>query len=139
MATGGLYWQTKCVRSPLMQRHPPKSRAPQQWRGLDASHSEAFYSLWISVKSLSRQTALYSAPLFSTLGGHFTSNSLKKRSQLDSAESVWFCRPALLVLVSSCSENSASFARPTFSQDEPNFILYIKPSVKAPTIYLKFT
>ena len=86
---GGLYWQMKCVQSPPKQRHPPKSRTAQQ-RGLDASHSEAFYSLWISVKSLSSQTALYSAPLFSTLGGHFTSNSVKEWSQLNSAESAWF-------------------------------------------------
>lgn len=87
---GGLYWQMKCVRSARMQRHLPKPLPSPQQRGLDASHSKAFYSLWISVKSLSSQTALYSAPLFSTLGGHFTSNSVKERSQLNSAESVWF-------------------------------------------------
>lgn len=86
---GALLATEMCVWSPLMQRHPPKSWALQQL-GLDASHSEAFYSLWISVKSLSSHTALYSAPLFGTLGGHFTSNSVKERSLLSSTESVWF-------------------------------------------------
>lgn len=98
----GFYWQTKCVWSPLMQRHPPNSWALQQC-GLGVSYSEAFYSLWISVKSLSRHTALYSPPLFGTLGGHFTSNSVAERehriSSTYSAESVWFgCRPAKFVL-----------------------------------------
>lgn len=72
-----------------VKRHPPKSWALQQL-SLAASHSEAFYSLWISVKSLSSHTALCSPPLFSTLGGHFSSNSVKERSQLNSTVSVCF-------------------------------------------------
>lgn len=83
----GFYWQMKCVWSVLMHCHPPKSWALQQL-SLAASHSEAFYSLWISVKSLSSHTALCSPPLFSTLGGHFSSNSVKERAQLNSTESV---------------------------------------------------
>lgn len=85
----GFYWQMKCVWSVLMHCHPPKSWALQQL-SLAASHSEAFYSLWISVKSLSSHTALCSPPLFSTLGGHFSSNSVKERAQLNSTESVCF-------------------------------------------------
>lgn len=49
-----------------------------------------FYSLWISVKSLSSHTALCSAPLFSTLGGHFSSSSAEEGSQLGRTESVCF-------------------------------------------------
>lgn len=49
-----------------------------------------FYSLWISVKSLSSHTALCSAPLFSTLGGHFSSSSAEEGSQLGGTESVCF-------------------------------------------------
>lgn len=92
------YWQMKRVWSVLMHCHPPKSWALQQL-SLAASHSEAFYSLWISVKSLSSHTALCSPPLFSTLGGHFSSNSVKERVQLNSTESVCFyLRHAFFVL-----------------------------------------
>lgn len=93
----GFYWQMKCVWSVLIHCHPPKSWALQQL-SLAASHSEAFYSLWIWVKSLSSHTALCSPPLFSTLGGHFSSNSVKERAQLNSTESVCFyLRHALFV------------------------------------------
>ncbi len=85
----GFYWQMKCVWSVLIHCHPPKSWALQQLSRA-ASHSEAFYSLWISVKSLSSHTALCSPPLFSTLGGHFSSNSVKERARFNSTESVCF-------------------------------------------------
>lgn len=83
-----IYWQMKCVWSVITHCHPPKSWALQQL-SLAGSHSEAFYSLWISVKSLSSHTALCSPPLFSTLGGHFSSNSVKERAQINSTESVF--------------------------------------------------
>lgn len=86
----GFYWQMKCVWSVLMHCHPPESWALQQHSLAAAAHSEAFYSLWISVKSLSSHTALCSPPLFSTLGGHFSSNSVKEGAQLNSTESVCF-------------------------------------------------
>lgn len=70
-----------------VRRHPPQSWVPPQLSPA-ASHKAAFYSLWISVKSLSSHTALFSPPLFSTLGGHFSSNSVKERLQLDSPESI---------------------------------------------------
>lgn len=78
----------KCVWSVLMHCHLPKSSALQQL-SLAASHSEAFYSLWISVKSLSSHTALCSAPLFGTLGGHFSSNRGKERSSVQQALAVF--------------------------------------------------
>lgn len=75
------------------RRHPPKfpSGMTVEARPLAASRIVGpFYSLWISVKSLSSHTALFSAPLFSTLGGHFSSSSVEEGSQLGGTESVCF-------------------------------------------------
>lgn len=74
---------------------PSVPKVPERHRGGGAALTASrivrpFYSLWISVKSLSSHTALCSAPLFSTLGGHFSSSSAEEGSQLGGTESVCF-------------------------------------------------
>lgn len=71
------------------------AKVPERRRGRGAALAASrivrpFYSLWISVKSLSSHTALCSAPLFSTLGGHFSSSSAEEGSQRSGTESVCF-------------------------------------------------
>lgn len=90
------YWQMKCAQSVSMYCHPPKPCA-QRRLSLAALHSEGFYSLWISVKSLSSLTALCSPPLFSTLGGHFSSDSVKERAEL-SNKSLCFILACRLII-----------------------------------------
>lgn len=71
----------------VWDRVGPGTAAAQPPLPLLRSHREPFYSLWISVKSLSSHTALCSAPLFCTLGGHFSSNSVEERARINNTKS----------------------------------------------------
>lgn len=109
-----------------MHCHLPKSSALQQL-SLAASHSEAFYSLWISVKSLSSHTALCSAPLFGTLGGHFSSNRGKERSSVQQALAVFVFMHVMGISLSGVVLN---ISNDPCRQAQSEYVLEIYPIVE---------